>query len=280
MMEKTFYAPFRASPIYQRMYRDVWAGTSADPRAADPSARSPAPATPRRPASALEVSTAPGVLAAAAPDDLSGSAAAPATPQPRKATAGTAETLASASARPPAMPPRAAATTASAAATPTPTPVPSVPSAVPTPALSVAPPASLHEVLKDPTGLFYFREFMERQRATTLINFWVTVEGYSTSSGVAKGPSDDDTTLRQDTAGLYALYFSHDAAQPIALSKPLLTGIRGYIDNQVRGVVGGWKGWRVGHRVGEWGTGCESETWHPLQLRLIGRLVCSFVHSR
>jgi hypothetical protein len=117
----------------------------------------------------------------------------------------------------------------------------------------MVPPASLADVLRDPTGLFCFREYMERQRATALINFWVTVEGYSaataasTSStggstgagtprkaGAHSGTTDDDVTLRKDTAVLYAQYFAPDAAHLIQLPRPLLVGLRAYIDSQVR----------------------------------------------
>ena len=66
--------------------------------------------------------------------------------------------------------------------------------AVPSAALSVAPPASLLEVIKDPTGLFYFCEFMERHRATNLINFWVTVEGYSAAASSAGSSSSSSSS--------------------------------------------------------------------------------------
>ena len=215
LMDRGPYAGFRASPVYARMYRDLYGERTA--------ARSPiAPTTPRRPSSAIDRAISPlsDVTHEARKSSI--------TPAPTGSTPG------------PSMPGAVAGTPAAA-------PVPTRPAAggpaAPTaaaggsvgngpPALPPPPPQSLHEVLKDVNGMFHFREFMERQRATNLINFWVTIEGYF-SGGAAAMATGDDATLRQDTAGLFALYFSPDAPQPVPLSKPLVVAMRAFIDNQV-----------------------------------------------
>jgi len=230
-LDRVFYARFRASAAYQRMCRDVFGLEPPTEGAQSPRA---AAASPRRPTPA----PANGIAAPATPPRPSSAAAA--APPPRASTA------ADATPRPPATPARPSA--ADAAATPRP-PLPTRPAgdlaaATPRASVAVLMPQSLAEVLRDPSGIVYFREFMERQRATHLVNFWMAVEGYS--SGGARdphstplrtkdgAPADDDATLRQDTAKLYALYFAPEATQPIALPKPLLAGIRAYLENQVR----------------------------------------------
>eukprot|EP00160_Parvularia_atlantis_P020609 Unigene8618_Nuclearia_a/m.26378 Unigene8618_Nuclearia_a/g.26378 ORF Unigene8618_Nuclearia_a/g.26378 Unigene8618_Nuclearia_a/m.26378 type:complete len:266 (-) Unigene8618_Nuclearia_a:12-809(-) len=82
--------------------------------------------------------------------------------------------------------------------------------------------------------LFYFMEFMERNKSKNLVNFWLTVESYSsmstpTQSGPSKSPDDDDKVLYRDAETLYKLYFGPDASQPIKISKSLLTQLESYI---------------------------------------------------
>jgi len=75
---------------------------------------------------------------------------------------------------------------------------PSVPNAAPNaiPQASTAYlPSSLRDVLLNPTMLFYFMEFMERSRMKNLVNFWMTVESYSSTSTAHDNEVDEDRVL-------------------------------------------------------------------------------------
>ncbi|KAI5294948.1 Intermediate filament protein, partial [Ascosphaera pollenicola] len=57
--------------------------------------------------------------------------------------------------------------------------------ALPTPTVSRLENASLTDVLRDPSSLSYFMEYMDRQRLMPLVQFWLVVDGF-------RNPLEDD----------------------------------------------------------------------------------------
>ncbi|KAI9885137.1 MAG: hypothetical protein M1823_003067 [Watsoniomyces obsoletus] len=60
---------------------------------------------------------------------------------------------------------------------------------------------TLTEILRDPTGLSYFMEFMDRRRLMTLVQFWLVVEGI-------RNPLEDDPIEEEEESGSGSLAWS------------------------------------------------------------------------
>ncbi|KAF5352451.1 hypothetical protein D9756_005902 [Leucocoprinus leucothites] len=102
---------------------------------------------------------------------------------------------------------------------------------------------SLRDVLRNPSSLSYFMEFMDRRHRSLPVQFWLTVESFknpletvdSDSSG-----SDDDLqdlfispTLKEDISMIHDLYFSGSAVAPAlsTISKKHVDIIREFVRN-------------------------------------------------
>ncbi|KXN88850.1 Structural protein MDM1 [Leucoagaricus sp. SymC.cos] len=105
---------------------------------------------------------------------------------------------------------------------------------------------SLRDVLRNPSSLSYFMEFMDRRHRSLPVQFWLTVESFknpletvdSDSSG-----SDDDLqdlfispTLKEDISMIHDLYFSSSTVQPTlsTISQRHIDIIREFVQIRVR----------------------------------------------
>ncbi|KAG7099671.1 hypothetical protein E1B28_001496 [Marasmius oreades] len=75
---------------------------------------------------------------------------------------------------------------------------------------------ALRDVLRNPTSLSYFMEFMDRRNRSLLVQFWLTVETFKDPLESIDSGSDDDeeetiqtaTTIKEDVSMIHDLYFS------------------------------------------------------------------------
>lgn len=83
---------------------------------------------------------------------------------------------------------------------------------------------SLRDVLRNPSSLSYFMEFMDRRRRSLPVQFWLTVESFKNPLEIVdsdSSSSDDDLqdlfispTLQEDVSMLHDLYFSGSVIAP------------------------------------------------------------------
>ncbi|KAH8835579.1 PhoX domain-containing protein [Flagelloscypha sp. PMI_526] len=91
---------------------------------------------------------------------------------------------------------------------------------------------SLREILRNPSSLSYFMEFMDRRQRSLLVQFWLTVESFKNPLEPVDVDSDSDSestsntslqkdpggTIREDILMIHELYFSGPTIHPL-LSK-------------------------------------------------------------
>lgn len=94
----------------------------------------------------------------------------------------------------------------------------------------------LRDVLRNPTSLSYFMEFMDRRNRSQLVQFWLTVESFKNPLESVDSDTEDfeedtledlntTTTVKDDIAMIHELYFSGNIVNPLFDSIP-----RKYID--------------------------------------------------
>lgn len=85
---------------------------------------------------------------------------------------------------------------------------------------------TLRDVLRNPSSLSYFMEFMDRRHHSLLVQFWLTVESFknplesvdSGSSGEEDEPIQDQsssTNIKEDVLMIHELYFSAKSPSPV-----------------------------------------------------------------
>ncbi|OSX67093.1 hypothetical protein POSPLADRAFT_1030261 [Postia placenta MAD-698-R-SB12] len=88
---------------------------------------------------------------------------------------------------------------------------------------------TLRDVLRNPSSLSYFMEFMDRRHRSLLVQFWLTVESFKNPlESVDSGSSDEDddavldptrsATLKEDISMMNELYFSGTTPDPVLSS--------------------------------------------------------------
>jgi len=88
---------------------------------------------------------------------------------------------------------------------------------------------SLRDVLRNPSSLSYFMEFMDRRHRSLLVQFWLTVESFKNPlESVDSGSSDDEDdpiqdpttsiTVKEDISMINDLYFSNSSPHPALAS--------------------------------------------------------------
>lgn len=91
---------------------------------------------------------------------------------------------------------------------------------------SSKPRLTLRDVLRNPSSLSYFMEFMDRRHRSLLVQFWLTVESFknplesvdSGSSGEEDEPIQDQsssTNVKEDVLMIHELYFSAKSPSPV-----------------------------------------------------------------
>ncbi|KAG6817922.1 hypothetical protein H0H87_012390 [Tephrocybe sp. NHM501043] len=105
---------------------------------------------------------------------------------------------------------------------------------------------ALRDVLRNPSSLSYFMEFMDRRHRSLLVQFWLTVESFKNPlESVDSGSEDGDDERLQDTSSSSAtvaedismindLYFSRSALHPTlaSISKKHIDVIRAFAESQ------------------------------------------------
>ncbi|KAG6907271.1 hypothetical protein DXG01_009645 [Tephrocybe rancida] len=104
---------------------------------------------------------------------------------------------------------------------------------------------ALRDVLRDPSSLSYFMEFMDRRHRSLLVQFWLTVESFknpleSVDSGSSDGEderlqdSSSSATVAEDISMMNDLYFSRSALHPTlaSISKKHIDVIRAFAESQ------------------------------------------------
>ncbi|KAK7058470.1 tRNA (guanine-N(7)-)-methyltransferase (tRNA(m7G46)-methyltransferase) [Paramarasmius palmivorus] len=103
---------------------------------------------------------------------------------------------------------------------------------------------TLREVLRNPSSLSYFMEFMDRRNRSLLVQFWLTVETFKNPlESVDSGSEDDEdeaiqdastaVTVKEDIAMIHDLYFSSSTPHPAlsSVSKKYADVIRDFVRN-------------------------------------------------
>lgn len=105
------------------------------------------------------------------------------------------------------------------------------------------PRVSLRDVLRNPSSLSYFMEFMDRRHRSLPVQFWLTVESFKdpleTVDSDSSGSEDDlqdisiSPTLKEDISMLHDLYFSSSVVAPdlSSISKKHVDIIRDFARN-------------------------------------------------
>ncbi|ESK92717.1 hypothetical protein Moror_15970 [Moniliophthora roreri MCA 2997] len=103
---------------------------------------------------------------------------------------------------------------------------------------------TLREVLRNPSSLSYFMEYMDRRNRSLLVQFWLTVETFKNPLESVNSGSDDDedetiqspstaVTVKEDISMIHDLYFSGSAPHPAlsSISKKHVDIIREFASN-------------------------------------------------
>lgn len=105
------------------------------------------------------------------------------------------------------------------------------------------PRVSLRDVLRNPSSLSYFMEFMDRRHRSLPVQFWLTVESFKnpleTVDSDSSGSEDDlqdlsiSPTLKEDISMIYDLYFTTSIIAPAlsSISKKHIDIIREFVRN-------------------------------------------------
>ncbi|KAF5385030.1 hypothetical protein D9615_001235 [Tricholomella constricta] len=104
---------------------------------------------------------------------------------------------------------------------------------------------ALRDVLRNPSSLSYFMEFMDRRHRSLLVQFWLTVESFKNPlESVDSGSSDDEderiqdpsssATVKEDISMINDLYFSRSALHPTlaSITKKHVDVIRDFAESQ------------------------------------------------
>ncbi|GLB35839.1 putative sorting nexin C terminal [Lyophyllum shimeji] len=104
---------------------------------------------------------------------------------------------------------------------------------------------TLRDVLRNPSSLSYFMEFMDRRHRSLLVQFWLTVESFKNPLESVESDSSDgedqriqdlssSATVKEDISMIYDLYFSRSAVHPAlaSISKKHVDVIRAFAENQ------------------------------------------------
>ncbi|KAG6865774.1 hypothetical protein C0991_011971 [Blastosporella zonata] len=105
---------------------------------------------------------------------------------------------------------------------------------------------ALRDVLRNPSSLSYFMEFMDRRHRSLLVQFWLTVESFKNPLESVESGSDDDederfqdsssssATVAEDISMINDLYFSRSALHPTlaSISKKHIDVIRAFAESQ------------------------------------------------
>lgn len=87
---------------------------------------------------------------------------------------------------------------------------------------------SLQDILTNAAGLSYFMEFMDRRGDMVKLQFYLTVNGFETSTEEGK-PSSDRTFL-DDVTMVYSMYFAEHAPHRLPVDDALVRDLRQAID--------------------------------------------------
>ncbi|KAJ8084518.1 tRNA (guanine-N(7)-)-methyltransferase (tRNA(m7G46)-methyltransferase) [Marasmius tenuissimus] len=89
---------------------------------------------------------------------------------------------------------------------------------------------TLRDVLRDPSSLSYFMEYMDRRNRSLLVQFWLTVETFKNPLESVDSDSDDEdetrqnhetsVTVKEDITMIHDLYFSGSTPHPVLSSIP------------------------------------------------------------
>ncbi|ORY96947.1 PXA domain-domain-containing protein [Syncephalastrum racemosum] len=91
---------------------------------------------------------------------------------------------------------------------------------------------SLQDILTNAAGLSYFMEFMDRRGDMVKLQFYLTVNGFETSTEEGK-PSSDRTFL-DDVTMVYSMYFAEHAPHRLPVEDALVRDLRQAIDEAQR----------------------------------------------
>ena len=110
---------------------------------------------------------------------------------------------------------------------------------------SSKPRLTLRDVLRNPSSLSYFMEFMDRHHRSLLVQFWLTVESFknplesvdSGSSGEEDEPIQDQsgsTNIKEDVLMIHELYFSAKSPSPVlsCISRKHIDVIQSFARNE------------------------------------------------
>ncbi|KAF8078953.1 PhoX domain-containing protein [Lyophyllum atratum] len=104
---------------------------------------------------------------------------------------------------------------------------------------------ALRDVLRNPSSLSYFMEFMDRRHRSLLVQFWLTVESFKNPLESVDSESSDDeeeriqnstssATVKEDISMINNLYFSRSALHPTlaSISKKHIDIMRAFTESQ------------------------------------------------
>ncbi|KAF9469831.1 PhoX domain-containing protein [Collybia nuda] len=103
---------------------------------------------------------------------------------------------------------------------------------------------ALPDVLRNPSSLSYFMEFMDRRHRSLLVQFWLTVESFKNPlEAIDSASSDDDSepihdtttpaTIKEDISMINDLYFPHSSPHPTlaSISQKYVDTIQAFAQN-------------------------------------------------
>ncbi|KAL0581061.1 tRNA (guanine-N(7)-)-methyltransferase (tRNA(m7G46)-methyltransferase) [Marasmius crinis-equi] len=101
---------------------------------------------------------------------------------------------------------------------------------------------TLRDVLRDPSSLSYFMEYMDRRNRSLLVQFWLTVETFKNPLESVDSDTDDDedetiqnsqtaVTVKEDISMIHDLYFSGSTPHPVlsSISPKYVDSIRHFV---------------------------------------------------
>lgn len=94
--------------------------------------------------------------------------------------------------------------------------------------VSLAQTVDLKDVLSDSSGLSYFMEFMDRRGDMIRLQFWLLVEGFTTSTNGQTGRND--SAYLDDVRMVYDMYFSETAVHRISIPDDIYQELQHIVD--------------------------------------------------